>query len=113
MDSSPITFGTTDSCGSTFNSRNIIKNKVVSSFKSLSTNTPLGGLLAHDMGLGITIQAIALIGTSKEWLITKPKLSTPISLNNQLEIRNIKAFSGWSTASQHLPWLHSSLIIQG
>ncbi|MBW0590881.1 hypothetical protein O181_130596 [Austropuccinia psidii MF-1] len=36
--------------GSTFNARNIIKNKVVSLFESLSTNTPLGGLLAEDMG---------------------------------------------------------------
>ncbi|MBW0474733.1 hypothetical protein O181_014448 [Austropuccinia psidii MF-1] len=34
---------------STFNARNIITNKVVSSFKSLSTNTRLGGLLADDM----------------------------------------------------------------
>ncbi|MBW0561583.1 hypothetical protein O181_101298, partial [Austropuccinia psidii MF-1] len=46
--------------GSTFNARHIITNKVVSSFESLSTNTPLGGLLADDMGLGKTIQAIAL-----------------------------------------------------
>ncbi|MBW0578549.1 hypothetical protein O181_118264 [Austropuccinia psidii MF-1] len=38
--------------GSTFNARHIITNKVVSSFESLSTNTPLGGLLADDMGLG-------------------------------------------------------------
>ncbi|MBW0573389.1 hypothetical protein O181_113104 [Austropuccinia psidii MF-1] len=58
--------------GSTFNARHIITNKVVSSFKSLLTNTPLGGLLADDMGLGRTIQAIALIGTSKEWLIINP-----------------------------------------
>ncbi|MBW0482553.1 hypothetical protein O181_022268 [Austropuccinia psidii MF-1] len=58
--------------GSTFNSRHIITNRVVSSFQSLLTNTPLGGLLADDMGLGKTIQAIALIGTSKEGLITNP-----------------------------------------
>ncbi|MBW0483736.1 hypothetical protein O181_023451 [Austropuccinia psidii MF-1] len=50
--------------GSTFNARNIITNKVISPSKSLSTNTPLGGLLADDMGLGETIQAISLIGTS-------------------------------------------------
>ncbi|MBW0522434.1 hypothetical protein O181_062149 [Austropuccinia psidii MF-1] len=30
-----------------------------------------------DMGLGKTIQAIALIGTSKELLITNPHCSTP------------------------------------
>ncbi|MBW0490789.1 hypothetical protein O181_030504 [Austropuccinia psidii MF-1] len=72
--------------GSTFNARNIITNKVVSSFESLSTNTPLQGLLADDMGLGKTIQAIALIGTSKERLITNPQCSTPTSLNYQLAI---------------------------
>ncbi|MBW0486563.1 hypothetical protein O181_026278 [Austropuccinia psidii MF-1] len=55
--------------GSTFNARNIITNKVVSSFESLLTKTPLGGLLTDDMGLGKTIQAISLIGTSKERLI--------------------------------------------
>ncbi|MBW0557266.1 hypothetical protein O181_096981 [Austropuccinia psidii MF-1] len=63
--------------GSTFNARHIITNKVVSSFESLSTNTPLGGLLADDMGLGKTIQAIALIGTSKERMIANPHCSTP------------------------------------
>ncbi|MBW0528693.1 hypothetical protein O181_068408 [Austropuccinia psidii MF-1] len=63
--------------GSTFNARHIITDKVVSSFESLLTNTPLGGLLADDMGLGKPIQAIALIGTSKEQLITNPQCSTP------------------------------------
>ncbi|MBW0587113.1 hypothetical protein O181_126828 [Austropuccinia psidii MF-1] len=63
--------------GSTFNARHIITNKVVGSFESLSTNTPLGGLLADDMGLGKTIQAIALIGTSKEQMIANPHCSTP------------------------------------
>ncbi|MBW0519167.1 hypothetical protein O181_058882 [Austropuccinia psidii MF-1] len=63
--------------GSTFIARNIIPNKVISSFESLLTNTPLRGLLADDMGLGKTIQAIALIGTSKERLITNPHCSTP------------------------------------
>ncbi|MBW0532866.1 hypothetical protein O181_072581 [Austropuccinia psidii MF-1] len=62
---------------STFNARNIITNKVGSSFESLSTNTPLGGLLADDMGLGKTIQAIALIGASKEKLIRNPQRSIP------------------------------------
>ncbi|MBW0568424.1 hypothetical protein O181_108139 [Austropuccinia psidii MF-1] len=62
---------------STCSSRHIITNKVVSSFESLSTNTPLGGLLADDMGLGKTIQAIALIGTSKERMIANPHCSTP------------------------------------
>ncbi|MBW0460946.1 hypothetical protein O181_000661 [Austropuccinia psidii MF-1] len=63
--------------GSTFNARHIITNKVVNSFESLLTNTPLGRLLADDMGLGKTIQAVAPIGTSKEWLITNPKCSMP------------------------------------
>ncbi|MBW0499690.1 hypothetical protein O181_039405 [Austropuccinia psidii MF-1] len=63
--------------GSTFNSRHIITNKVISTFESLLTNTPLGGLLADDMGLGKTIQTIALIGTSKERLIANPHCSTP------------------------------------
>ncbi|MBW0521615.1 hypothetical protein O181_061330 [Austropuccinia psidii MF-1] len=89
--------------GSTFNSRNIITNKVISSFESISANTPLGGFLRDDMGLGKTIQAIGLIGTSKERKITNPHRSMPTSLNHQLAIRNIQACSGWSTASQHLP----------
>ncbi|MBW0537033.1 hypothetical protein O181_076748 [Austropuccinia psidii MF-1] len=72
--------------GSTFNARHIIPNKVVSSFESLSTNTLLGGLLADDMGLSKTIQAISLIGTSKERLITNAQCSTPTSLNYQLAI---------------------------
>ncbi|MBW0501817.1 hypothetical protein O181_041532 [Austropuccinia psidii MF-1] len=63
--------------GSTFNARHIITNKVVSSFDSLLTNTPLGGLFADDMGLGKTIQAIALIGTPKKRLITNPQCSIP------------------------------------
>ncbi|MBW0538616.1 hypothetical protein O181_078331 [Austropuccinia psidii MF-1] len=63
--------------GSTFNARHIITNKVVSSFKSLLTNTPLEELLADDMGLGKAIQAIALIGTTKEQLITNAHCSIP------------------------------------
>ncbi|MBW0587275.1 hypothetical protein O181_126990 [Austropuccinia psidii MF-1] len=63
--------------GSTFNARHIITNKVVSSFEFLLTNTPFGGLLADDMGLGKTIQAISLIGTSKERMIANPRCSTP------------------------------------
>ncbi|MBW0526874.1 hypothetical protein O181_066589 [Austropuccinia psidii MF-1] len=63
--------------GCTFNARHIITNKLVSSFESLSTNTPLGGVRAEDMGLGKTIQAIALIGTSKEQLIKNPQCFTP------------------------------------
>ncbi|MBW0521863.1 hypothetical protein O181_061578 [Austropuccinia psidii MF-1] len=58
--------------GSTCNGRHIIRKKVVSSFKSLLTNTPLGGLHADDMGLGKNIQIISLTGTSKEKLITNP-----------------------------------------
>ncbi|MBW0511083.1 hypothetical protein O181_050798 [Austropuccinia psidii MF-1] len=97
---------------STFNARHIITNKVVSSFKSLLSNNPLGGLLLDDMELGKTIKANALIVTSKERLITNPHCSTPTSLNHQLAITNIKAFSSSSTAIQHLPWPHLSLIIQ-
>ncbi|MBW0572169.1 hypothetical protein O181_111884 [Austropuccinia psidii MF-1] len=41
--------------GITFNAKHIITDKVFSSFKSLLTNTPLGGLLADDMRLGKTI----------------------------------------------------------
>ncbi|MBW0489145.1 hypothetical protein O181_028860 [Austropuccinia psidii MF-1] len=63
--------------GSTFNARHIITNKFISSFESLSTTTPLGGLLVDDMGLGKTIQALALIGTLKQQLITNPQRSTP------------------------------------
>ncbi|MBW0489871.1 hypothetical protein O181_029586 [Austropuccinia psidii MF-1] len=76
----------TSPTGSTCNARHIITNKVVSSFESLSTNTPLGGMLADDMGLGKTIQAIALLGTSTKRLITNPQHSTPTLLNYQLEI---------------------------
>ncbi|MBW0462882.1 hypothetical protein O181_002597 [Austropuccinia psidii MF-1] len=60
--------------GSNFKARHIITNKAVSSLESLSINTPLGGVLANDMGLVKTIQAIALIGTSKEQVITNPHL---------------------------------------
>ncbi|MBW0505972.1 hypothetical protein O181_045687 [Austropuccinia psidii MF-1] len=77
--------------GFTFNARHIITNKVISSFESLSANTPLGGLLKDDMGLGKNIKAIALIGTSKEWLITNRQFSTPTLLNHQLAIRSIQA----------------------
>ncbi|MBW0490144.1 hypothetical protein O181_029859 [Austropuccinia psidii MF-1] len=72
--------------GSTFNARHIITNKVISSFKSLLTNTPLGGLLVDGMGLGKIIQAIALIGTSKERLITNLQHSMTTLLNYQLAI---------------------------
>ncbi|MBW0493357.1 hypothetical protein O181_033072 [Austropuccinia psidii MF-1] len=71
------TLWATSSTGSTFNSRHIITNKVITALESLLTNTPLGGLLADDMGLGKTIQAIALIGTYKEKLITNPHCSRP------------------------------------
>ncbi|MBW0482521.1 hypothetical protein O181_022236 [Austropuccinia psidii MF-1] len=62
--------------GSPFKAMHIITKRLISLFESLSNNIPLGGLLADDMGLGITIQAIALIGTSKERLITNPHCST-------------------------------------
>ncbi|MBW0573469.1 hypothetical protein O181_113184 [Austropuccinia psidii MF-1] len=109
MDNPPVTFGPTSPPGSTFNSRHIITNKVVSSFQSLLNNTCLYGLLADDMVLGKTIQAIALIDTSKEQLIVKPHHSMPTLLNHQPAIRNIQEFSHWSTASQHLhgPASHS------
>ncbi|MBW0556573.1 hypothetical protein O181_096288 [Austropuccinia psidii MF-1] len=45
--------------GSTFNSRHIITNKVITSFESLPTENPLGGLLADDMGLEISKNAQA------------------------------------------------------
>ncbi|MBW0563953.1 hypothetical protein O181_103668 [Austropuccinia psidii MF-1] len=61
--------------GPPFNAKNIITNKVISPFESLSTNTSLGGLLTDDMGLVKTIQAIALIGTSKEQLIANSHLA--------------------------------------
>ncbi|MBW0557014.1 hypothetical protein O181_096729 [Austropuccinia psidii MF-1] len=67
----------TSPAGSTFNVRHIITKKVISSFEFLLTNNPFGGLLADDMGLGKTIQAISLIGTSKEWLIANPHRSMP------------------------------------
>ncbi|MBW0482896.1 hypothetical protein O181_022611 [Austropuccinia psidii MF-1] len=93
--------------GSPFNARHIIKNKLLSSFESHSTNNPLGGLLADDMGLGKTIKAIAIIGTSKEKLITNAHHHhLPTLLNHPLAIKNIQACSGWSTERQHLPWPH-------
>ncbi|MBW0496898.1 hypothetical protein O181_036613 [Austropuccinia psidii MF-1] len=61
--------------GSPFNARHVITKKVISSFESLLTNTPLGGLIMDHMGLGKAIQAIALIGTSKEHLITNAHLT--------------------------------------
>ncbi|MBW0480669.1 hypothetical protein O181_020384 [Austropuccinia psidii MF-1] len=103
----------TSPTGSTFNSRNIITKKVFSSLKFLFVNSPPGGLLVDDMGLSKTLKAISLIGTSKKWLITNPQHSTPTALNHQLEFRNIQAFSGWRTASQHPSWPHLSIIIGG
>ncbi|MBW0565728.1 hypothetical protein O181_105443 [Austropuccinia psidii MF-1] len=70
--------------GSTINARHIIPDKV----------------------------SIALIGTFKEQLITSSQCSMPTLLHHQLEIRSIQASSGWSAASQNLPWPHLSLIIQ-
>ncbi|MBW0577501.1 hypothetical protein O181_117216 [Austropuccinia psidii MF-1] len=63
--------------GYTWNARHIITNKVVSSFNSLAANTHLCGLLSNDRGLVKTIQAIALIVTSKEKLISNPQHTTP------------------------------------
>ncbi|MBW0519083.1 hypothetical protein O181_058798 [Austropuccinia psidii MF-1] len=87
----------------------------VSSFKSLSTNTPLGGLLADDMGLGKTIQAISLIDTSKEWLITNPQCSTPTIIicpprlitNWQSEISKHAQAGALQAKINHGPTCHS------
>ncbi|MBW0483683.1 hypothetical protein O181_023398 [Austropuccinia psidii MF-1] len=86
---SSLNLWATSSPGSTFNSRHIITNKVVNSLELLETNAPLVGILVDDMGSGETIQAIALIGTSKEQLITNPQCCVPTSLNHQLAIINI------------------------
>ncbi|MBW0512884.1 hypothetical protein O181_052599 [Austropuccinia psidii MF-1] len=101
--------------GSTFNSRHIITNKFVSSFESLLTNTPLGGLLADDMGLGKNIQAIALIGTSKEQLIPNPHCSTPTMIicpprlitNWQSEISRHAQAGALQAKIYHGPTFHS------
>ncbi|MBW0495678.1 hypothetical protein O181_035393 [Austropuccinia psidii MF-1] len=101
--------------GSTFNARHIITNKVSSSFQSLLTNTSLGGLLVHDMGLGKTIQAIALIGTSKERLITNPHCSTPTIIifpphlitNWQFEISKHAQAGALQAKNYHGPTHHS------
>ncbi|MBW0528655.1 hypothetical protein O181_068370 [Austropuccinia psidii MF-1] len=77
MDNQPVTSGPPHPLGSTFNARHMMTNKVISSFKSLLTNTPLGGLLADVMRLGETIHAIALMGTSKECYLQTP--NTPCS----------------------------------
>ncbi|MBW0541633.1 hypothetical protein O181_081348 [Austropuccinia psidii MF-1] len=45
--------------------------------QTLFVDTPLGGMLADDMGLGKIIQATALTGTTKERLITNPQRSMP------------------------------------
>ncbi|MBW0495140.1 hypothetical protein O181_034855 [Austropuccinia psidii MF-1] len=105
----------TSTPGSTFNARHIITNKVISSFKSLSTNTPLGGLIVEDIGSGKTIQAIALIGTSKEWLITNPHGSTPTIIicppclitNWQSEISKHAQARALQANSYHGPTHHS------
>ncbi|MBW0558939.1 hypothetical protein O181_098654 [Austropuccinia psidii MF-1] len=101
--------------GSTFNARNIITNTVVSSFELLLTNTPLGGLLVDDMVLGTTIKAIALIGTSKERLITNPHCSTPTMIifppclitNWQSEISKHAQAGALQAKIYHGPTCHS------
>ncbi|MBW0472487.1 hypothetical protein O181_012202 [Austropuccinia psidii MF-1] len=45
--------------GSNYNARHIIQNRVVSSFKPLLTNKPLGGLCMDDMRLEISKHAQA------------------------------------------------------
>ncbi|MBW0493295.1 hypothetical protein O181_033010 [Austropuccinia psidii MF-1] len=81
-------FWSTSPPGSTFNAIQIIKNQVISSFESLSANTPLCGILADDMRLGKTIQDIALIVTSKEQPATTPNAPHPPCLitNRKSEI---------------------------
>ncbi|MBW0495456.1 hypothetical protein O181_035171 [Austropuccinia psidii MF-1] len=101
--------------GSSFNARHITTNKVVSSFESLLTYTPLGGLLADDMGLAKSIQAIPLIGTSKERLITNPQPSTPTIIifpprlitNWQCKISKNAQAGGLQAKMYHVPTLHS------
>ncbi|MBW0524829.1 hypothetical protein O181_064544 [Austropuccinia psidii MF-1] len=86
-----------------------------SSFESLLTNTPLGRLLADDMGLVKTIQAISRIGTSKEWLITNPQHSTitiiifpPHLITNwQSEISNHVQAGALQAKIYHGPTRHS------
>ncbi|MBW0467232.1 hypothetical protein O181_006947 [Austropuccinia psidii MF-1] len=53
MDSPPVNFGPPHLPDTL-----LITNKVVSPFESLLTNTPLGGMLTDDMGLGKNIQVL-------------------------------------------------------
>ncbi|MBW0520551.1 hypothetical protein O181_060266 [Austropuccinia psidii MF-1] len=67
------------------------------------------------MGLGKTIQAIALIGASKEWLITNPQCSTPTIIifppclitNWQSEISNHAQAGVLQAQIYHGPTRHS------
>ncbi|MBW0558884.1 hypothetical protein O181_098599 [Austropuccinia psidii MF-1] len=89
--------------------------KVISSFESLLTNTPLGGLLVDEMGLGKTIHAIELIGTSKEWLITNAHCSMPTIIicppclitNWQSEISKHSQAGALQPNTYHGPTCHS------
>ncbi|MBW0486496.1 hypothetical protein O181_026211 [Austropuccinia psidii MF-1] len=82
---------------------------------NLPTNNPLGGLLVDDMGLSKTIQAIALIGTSKEQLITNPQCSTPTIIiyppclitNWQSEIDQHAQAGALQANTYHGPTCHS------
>ncbi|MBW0528635.1 hypothetical protein O181_068350 [Austropuccinia psidii MF-1] len=110
MDNAPLTFGPPQTLDSLLMPGTSLK-KDHQLIQIPFDQYPSGRTVVDDMGLGKTIQAIALIGTSKGQLITNPQCSMPTSRDHQLAIRNIQAYSGWSTASQHLPWPHWSLII--
>ncbi|MBW0471001.1 hypothetical protein O181_010716 [Austropuccinia psidii MF-1] len=68
-----------------------------------------------DMGLGKAIQTISLIGTSKEWLITNPKCSTPtiiifppcLIINWQSEISKHAQAGALQAKIYHGPTCHS------
>ncbi|MBW0506062.1 hypothetical protein O181_045777 [Austropuccinia psidii MF-1] len=110
MDNPPVTLGATSPPGSTLNAGHIITKNVIISFKSLLTNTPLGGLLAVDMGLGKTIQAISLIGTSKEQIITNTHHHhLPTSLNHHWKSEISKHAQGGAlqASTYHGPTHHS------
>ncbi|MBW0471509.1 hypothetical protein O181_011224 [Austropuccinia psidii MF-1] len=96
MDNLPITVEPPHPLDPLLKAGTSLQNKMVISLKSLPTNTPLGRLLADYVVLGKTIQDIALMGTSKEPLITNYHCYMPTLINHQLALRNIQACSGWA-----------------
>ncbi|MBW0590466.1 hypothetical protein O181_130181 [Austropuccinia psidii MF-1] len=101
--------------GSTFNARHIITAKFIRPFEFLLTNTPLGGLLVDDIGLGKSIQAIALIGTCKKRLNTNSQWSMPtmnifppcLITNRQSEISKHAQAGALQAKIYHGPPCHS------